>query len=372
MMINDAQLDAIKARIDEIFFRFDKGDGGHNIELVHHNLASAYDCLQKARQAHSQKNHDAAAVYHSKEALLYLNLAILHENGRESKKTVPASRVHRYIDLLGSGIVQFKTVIEWKNCQLGESVRQWFIECAELHEDALNQLRFGNEQAAEFAALGGLLLQDHVYLKAELEHSGQLCLRSQRHQIKLSGNAAQIAALTQHLNQARQSTLLRTENLPAKVGHQILETCEAAEKALIESIAAFADDNKTSLKKCISQTQTLTAKLDQLLIEAAQLRYYDDREEGTQSALSIEEKEMLIDPQAFETQANILHNVLKERVDDPELVRLRTLSIIRAFNELHKSYQKKDQSRVMKYLTATRTELTKLRLLLSQAELFKG
>src|ERR1019366_3725682 len=146
--------------------------GGHDqfSELINNNLIDADQSLLDARMTHSEGNHKKCS-FHCQMTTLKLELALRHmEKGGGDSGLHLSGKAQEYISLLITGIVEFKTLIEWKNCNLRPAVKQWFVESVELYEDALNHLRFEKPKAAECAALGGLLLQDYICRAAEDEH----------------------------------------------------------------------------------------------------------------------------------------------------------------------------------------------------------
>jgi hypothetical protein len=374
--LTESQLNNLKARIDEANERSDSCCQGQFLQLITNNLVSADQSLLQARMHHSQGNHSQCA-FHYQLAALQLGLALRHmtSTGRDTKHQF-SGKAQEYINLLGTGIIEFKTVIEWKNCKLREEVRQWFVECVDLHEDALNQLRFGKPKAAECTALGGLLLQEHICRAAQDEHFGQVSIVGKCARTKLPAEAAAIFNLTERLSKTRRTIMLKSGFLGHKFTEQFLKAHSESETTLIDAISAFAGDNKQSLKRLVLEAQFKMGALDRLVAESKQLSEQGDADEmeaqtGKDTAMG-EAGGSIVSPELFAHQASLLQQILKERVDDRQLLSLRTLSLASDYRSLHRAYVVGEYGRADKFVGRTRVGLEKLRLLFLQAQLFTG
>ncbi len=367
-----ANLDKLQAHIDQIRDRVSSGTQLQFNELSENRLVAAEQSLLQARSNLIDGDHKKCEFQTRMADAVQLRIAIRHlEHTNSNSPDRFSGKAQEYIGLLSEGIIEFKTVIEWKNCQLRPGVRQWFVECVEMHEDALNFLRFGGKQSAEFAALGGLLLQAYICNAAEHEHQGQLSIAGKCDKVKLPKNADVIYGLIKRLSRLRRAGYLNLALLNEEQNQEFAQAHEEAETALIEVISAYGGDNGPTLRKTLLTLQTRIADIDRLMVEWRSTSKGAAATGEKKGSGRAREPEAFVLPTAFEKKANGLKHLLKDRVDDKEYLSLRILSVCQTYERSYRAYLAADRSRAWRLIDSAKSDIDKLELLFMQAQLFK-
>ncbi|MBS1990420.1 MAG: hypothetical protein JSS83_07875 [Cyanobacteria bacterium SZAS LIN-3] len=368
-----ASLDKLQARIDQAREFVSACEHAQFCEQAETHLISAEQSLVQARTS-GMDGMQSRSRSEAQLAEVHLRLALRHMHIEAA--VIPekfADTAQEYISLLGGGIVEFKTVIEWKNCRLGPAVKRWFVECVEIHEDALNFLRTGSAESAEFTALGGLLLHAHICYAAEQEHPGEVSLANKCERLRLPGEASTIFNLIKRVNKARQKFLLKPVRSEEKLMKKFSTAFARAEKDLIGTIAAYGDNNRGGLQKLMLALRTSVADLDGFLVEIGRRPDNLDADEDTASpaAEKLREPDNDVTPEEFKQIADELKLLLEDRVDDRELLRLRTFAACQSYSYAYRAFLCADWNRAHRLMDGARSDMEKLEMLFLQAQLFE-
>lgn len=353
----EAQLENLKALIEQAYDRANCSEQTNETSLVNYSLSLADQALLKARLRHLE-GQDKDCTLHFHVARLRLGVALHHMDGPKAVSEKLSSPGSDRINALGEAIVEFKSVVEWKNLILEEDLQKWFVESVDLFEDALNQLRFDDTKAAEATAVGGLLLHRHLRFVIE-DENGETFSPMRQKGYKLSLAALSIAAQIDSLRQVRH-LMLRAGAARRLFKERFSEEHSRMEAAIFACISALVDRNERKLKRLSvdahAQILTLRALLDENL------------EAGEETSTS--EREQVLDPVKFKELGNKLTSALRGKVADSEVLVLRLKALQSTYEELYKKYQScKPFASSDKFATA-QFLLEKLRLLFGQARLF--
>ena len=374
----EADFDKLQAQLDAAQIACQNQAQTQFSQLIARHLLAANQTLIAARQSEVAGKHKVSAAQR-KITLYHLDLAASHAKatGKPVREHF-SGKAQQYARLLISGIIEFKSLVEWKNCTLRPALKAWFIETVDLFEDAMNYLRFNKMAEAERAALAGLLLQDHVCRAAQDENLGLISIAGRCAKFRLPSEATNLRNVTEILSQTRRKILKGEDAVDQTIREKMHTAYEAAEIIFIEAIMAFADDNKKSVQTKLLAVHTHISTVDQITIEYQHLlKDHLLREhaadEGTLRSAKASAQDLAMTLTAvaqFEHEMNSLQQALETRVDDAELLHLRIMAISRFYRLLHKAYGENNYKETIMFAISARAELQKVHLLLLQAELF--
>ncbi|MBU6454143.1 MAG: hypothetical protein KGS72_20350 [Cyanobacteria bacterium REEB67] len=370
--------DKVEAEIAKVETALEASSRAFYENLAVQHLLEARRINLEARRALDQGNRKKSDTL-LRLATFQLGLAAEHTRTkaalkRGSKKEFFSGMPQQHIFLLRQGILEFKSLVEWKNCTLRQNLKAWFIEIVELYEDALNYLRTDKASAAEHAALAGLLLHEHLCLVAQAEHYDQLSISGLCARNKLPADAFEIYKVCLTLHKSRRKLNQRLPHLIPAAQTEAGQARDRVEEAFVQAIFAFAAENKKGLAEKLLATHTGLATIDGIILASL---CNDGSEVQVDFELQAKNSNNRAGNHAateadFARDAKTFQDLLSERVDDRELLSLRVRTITKRFEDLCRQHQAGKQKDTITLAVLARADLEKLQLLLSQASLFKN
>ncbi len=374
----DKQIEELKSRIDEAQYSSRQGSNPDLTTLIKDNLLAADKALLKARQ-HNQDKHHNNFSYYFRLAELRLALAkrYMEPNSKPSNQHMKPQKVgtiQELINQLDTRLIDFKTIVEWKNYSLPPSLERCYIDCIKLREDALAELLAGRQTAAKKSAQAGLILLEYISLASADDRIGQTLTAKNYSQVQLPKDAEPIRSSINKFRAVRRllglSKLLFEQRIPMGLS----KAAENAEDALVDSIWAYARDDKASLEKAMLGNHFRIGSLEHNLLQAIHSLENDEADEIVSLPPKIMGEFLAMSKDGFERQACTFFHAVKERVLDKQALGDLTVSIWQNYKDMHDYYltleSMADSAGLIKiYAEIGKADLKKLRLLLSQAKI---
>lgn len=373
-MTTKAKFDELKAEIDSLYAKSLERPSAH-FNLVQQALSRAEDALFQATTSRvAGRDKECRNSYHS--AQLYWKLAQGHNQIKVETELNHKFSGHAQIAVseLAESLLQFKHIVEWKNCPIRIEIRQGFVECAELLEDALNELRLAEDDLSERTAVGALLLLFHLSCVVFDEHDEFLPLcKGIKSNLNTSANA--ILVMVENLRKLNQLKIkYRVEQEPFK---SAWKNCfRKSEESIVSSIGAFVHNNEDERNSQMQEFQLETSALRNILnnYRSAQDPDTDSLDVAGQinesAALSPAPNSVLASTDEFLRILNAITNSLSGRVEDDRQMQQRLTSIKKLYSELMLAHQAGRRSEARVLVDNLRFEAQQIRLMYKQAQLF--
>jgi hypothetical protein len=278
------------------------------------------------------------------------------------------------INQLDTRLIDFKTIVEWKNYSLPPSLERCYIDCIKLREDALAELLAGRQTAAKKSAQAGLILLEYISLASADDRAGQTLTAKNYAKVQLPKDAEPIRSSINKFRAVRRllglSKLLFEQRIPMGLS----KAADNAEDALVDSIWAYARDDKASVEKALLGNHFRIGSLEHNLLQAIHSLESDEADEIVSLPPKIMGEFLAMSKDGFERQACTFFNAVKEQARDKQALRDLTISIWQNYKDMHDYYLTLESMAdsaglIQVYGEMGKADLKKLRLLLSQAKI---